>query len=186
MKQVRLLLLIIVSANIFAACKKDKTEPTELSKLPAATQTGANTFGCLVNGKAWVANNGCRYLCTPPFLLNYSASNGGMISMSAELVTSNYSTQRISIFLDSTNYKTQFNGINKNHVSFSFSNNNIPSPPCRSIFSTDSNTNVLGNIRFTKYDLSNKIISGTFEFTLSVQGCETIIITEARFDKKLY
>src|SRR6187549_3627890 len=27
---------------------------TELEKLPAATQTGKSTFGCLVNGKAWV------------------------------------------------------------------------------------------------------------------------------------
>ena len=27
---------------------------TELEKLPPATQTGKNTFGCLVEGKAWV------------------------------------------------------------------------------------------------------------------------------------
>lgn len=35
-----------------AACKK---EQSELDKLPQPTQTGANTAGCLINGKAFVA-----------------------------------------------------------------------------------------------------------------------------------
>jgi len=39
-------------------CHRDQPRPkTELEKLPAATQTGAYTFGCLVNGKAWVVQN---------------------------------------------------------------------------------------------------------------------------------
>ena len=36
-----------------ASCKKEKI--AEIDKLPAATQTGANTFGCLVNGKVFVS-----------------------------------------------------------------------------------------------------------------------------------
>ena len=40
-----------------AGCKKETTLENELAKLPPATQTGANTFGCLLNGKAWVAQN---------------------------------------------------------------------------------------------------------------------------------
>jgi hypothetical protein len=58
-------------------CKKDKNkdpEPVvcmdgdtlcELSKLPPITTIGANTFGCLLNGKAWLAYSdapGKRYL----------------------------------------------------------------------------------------------------------------------------
>lgn len=35
-----------------SGCKKNKL--SELDKLPPATQTGANTFGCLVNGKAYL------------------------------------------------------------------------------------------------------------------------------------
>ena len=36
-----------------ASCKKNKPQKTELEKLPPVTQTGANTFGCLINGKAF-------------------------------------------------------------------------------------------------------------------------------------
>ena len=37
-----------------ASCKKPKpsTALTEIEKLPPITQTGANTFGCLVDGVA--------------------------------------------------------------------------------------------------------------------------------------
>ena len=39
-------------------CKKtnSSTPQTELEKLPPITKTGANTFGCLVNGVAWLPN----------------------------------------------------------------------------------------------------------------------------------
>ena len=76
-------MIIIACANIFTACKKDKTETTELSKLPAATQTGANTFGCLVNGKAWVAQNDCFYLCDSPFKILYDGALGGNLYIKA-------------------------------------------------------------------------------------------------------
>ena len=39
-------------------CTKDDPE----AGLPSATQTGANTFGCLVNGQVWTPkgnNSGC-------------------------------------------------------------------------------------------------------------------------------
>ena len=51
-------LLIIAITSIFANCRKTATEvpKTELEKLPAITQTGANTFGCLVDGVAWLPN----------------------------------------------------------------------------------------------------------------------------------
>lgn len=41
----------------FFSCKdrNEETPVAEIDKLPAATQTGANTAGCLVNGKAFVA-----------------------------------------------------------------------------------------------------------------------------------
>ena len=38
-------------------CNDDPMPPTELEKLPPVTQAGKNTFGCLVDGRAWVHRN---------------------------------------------------------------------------------------------------------------------------------
>ena len=49
--------LLIATALAFTmCCKKTDTNSldAELAKLPPITQTGANTFGCLVNGKAYI------------------------------------------------------------------------------------------------------------------------------------
>ena len=49
-----LLLLLLVTFAISCCNKGDDDQPkTELEKLPPATQTGANTAGCLVNGVAF-------------------------------------------------------------------------------------------------------------------------------------
>ena len=48
----RLLLLLLPLALL--GCKKDDPKPED--QLPPATRTGANTFGCLVNGQAWTPN----------------------------------------------------------------------------------------------------------------------------------
>ena len=54
-----------LSVSLLLGCKKDVdgffnqlSPPPAPAKLPAETQTGANTFGCLVNGQVWEAKNG--------------------------------------------------------------------------------------------------------------------------------
>lgn len=188
MKQIKLLLIIIACANIFAGCKKDKTEPTELSKLPPATQTGANTFGCLVNGKAWVAQrNDCSIFCSPSFKIYYDGSNGGYVGIEALIIDiKNNIDERFDIVFDSSNFKilhqiTIFNTLR----TASFRNYAINNSCNSYVRSLDSTVIHLGKVTLTKYDLSNGIFSGTFDFTLTKPGCETIIVTDGRFDKKL-
>ncbi|MEO7444893.1 MAG: hypothetical protein ABIU55_05295 [Ferruginibacter sp.] len=43
--------LTLFNCFVFASCKKDKTNEDQL---PPPTQTGANTFGCKINGKVFV------------------------------------------------------------------------------------------------------------------------------------
>lgn len=52
MKRVPALSMFLLAATllVFVQCKKDK-DKTPLEQLPPETQTGANTFGCLVNGE---------------------------------------------------------------------------------------------------------------------------------------
>jgi len=54
-------------------------------------------------------------------------------------------------------------------------------------FISDPSNYKNGYLKITKYDLSNGIVSGEFEFTLydSTIGCDTIKITQGRFDKRL-
>src|SRR5690554_1979895 len=40
------------------ACNKDDDQPQDpIDQLPPVTQTGANTFGCLINGEPFVVTN---------------------------------------------------------------------------------------------------------------------------------
>jgi hypothetical protein len=49
----RKLLLYLCLATL-TQCSKCKDDPIPVNQLPPATQTGAGTFGCLVNGQAWM------------------------------------------------------------------------------------------------------------------------------------
>lgn len=183
MKSILIGIWLIGVCSIFASCKKDKTGLSEVSKLPPATETGANTFGCLINGKAWVAQTYCKYLCDAPFKLNYDASGGGKIFISS---FSEILNQRMSFGFDSTNTKINFTYslVGGSHMGFTFSDNNLTGS-CSFLFSTDSITTTIGKVNLVRYDLQNGMISGTFDFTLIKSGCETIVVTEGRFDKKL-
>jgi hypothetical protein len=46
-----LIAIALISILCSNSCKKHSSDP--LSQLPPATQTGAQTFGCLINGKAF-------------------------------------------------------------------------------------------------------------------------------------
>lgn len=43
---------------------------------------------------------------------------------------------------------------------------------------------ISGILTITKFDKVNYIISGTFEFTTALNGCDTLRITDGRFDIK--
>lgn len=178
---------MIASLAIMVSCKKEKTLEDELAKLPPATQTGANTFGCLVNGKAWVAQNqDCFLLCDPSFKIYYDNNRGGYLSIDAVFKNSAAKIdQYIGIGIDSTKFRNSFQYSEfRDHMGFIYSNMYLPND-CKSIKSLDNLTMTIGSVAFTKYDLQSGIISGTFEFTLTKSGCDTIKVTNGRFDKKL-
>ena len=182
--------IITIAALILlcaASCKKSKpiTALTELEKLPPITQTGANTFGCLVDGKAWLPNgskpqtggSNIQVYVDPTF-------QGGRFSITGN--NYNEPNQYISIGsfkcisagffdFDSSYNGVQFyrNRLGSNYVDYS--TNDI------GIFKK-------GFINITKYDLTTGIFSGTFEGKLfKVNGSygDTIKITNGRFDVKL-
>ena len=179
----KIITVIILSTLLSVSCKKTKIEPTELSKLPAATQTGANTFGCLVNGKAWIAQrNDCNIFCDASFKVEYTGINGGNLGITAtNIKTGEGVDEGILIGFDSTNFKSKFiySQATSLSIGFTFIKNSIY------FRSWDSLTACTGTINLTTYNLQTGVVSGNFEFTLTKPNAQPIIVTEGRFDKKL-
>ncbi|TCC86617.1 hypothetical protein EZ428_23185 [Pedobacter frigiditerrae] len=140
------------------SCKK-KTIGALEPALPAETQTGARTFGCLVNGEIWIPTG---------------------ISMIPAITT--------SIQFDILSLKTN-KGVEAVNFSVTnmqtvgsydlITNSNF----VRYIYDTNIYKCTDGTLVITKYDKINRIISGHFFFVGkdSATG-KTIKITEGRFD----
>jgi hypothetical protein len=188
--QSSLLLVPLLAITLLSMrCRKNKNEPetpkTELEKLPPITQTGANTFGCLVNGVAWLPNgtkpnNGApnvEVYVDPTFQGGAFYVTGhkykdpeGFVSIGSGKCTGS------GIFQIDNNSINSFN-------SFQYLNSSpfiFYSPP-------ELNTYSKGYLNVTKYDLGNRIFSGIFECVLynPQKSPDTIKITNGRFDVKL-
>ena len=174
--------LLLAALLGLSQCHK-KSDPTPEEQLPPATQTGANTFGCLLNGQPWTpsGNDGrANYRITydPGFA-------GGSL------------TVRVYRYPDSTSdYQNMILGGDRiaqpgvypfvlvgDRKAF-FADHKL-APPCDDFSEAPSLTYRTGNITITRLDLAQGIISGTFNFKLAKPGCDTVRVTQGRFDKKL-
>jgi len=152
-------------------CHRDQPKPkTELEKLPAATQTGAYTFGCLVNGKAWVTRT----------TIDASAINQlGMLQIGAEIQTSSVNQTMFVFIKDSIVSVKSYSFDDKARQYSLFSDYTDLNNPCE--FYADG-INGDGRLSVTKFDQTKLIVSGTFSFTAWTARCDTIKVTEGRFD----
>lgn len=160
-------------------CQK-KADPSPVDQLPPATQTGANTFGCLVNGQAWTpkGNNG-----TSNYSVDYgSGPRGEYFNILSYRYPNETNNAQYLIIEVNENLKVG---------SFSFGN----TQQTRAFFddaitkcswnSRDSGTTYRrGTLTVTRLDKQAGIISGTFAFTLYNPGCDSIKVTQGRFDKR--
>ena len=170
------LLLLCLS---FARCKKHHDAPlTELEKLPPITQTGANTFGCLLNGQAWIPKD--RYGQATFHMDVDPTFQNGVFGVSAIRYYADGKFQSISIGSDScTNggiYLLPYIHTRAQYADYGIS---------IIISSWNTGTTCTGNLNITRYDLQNRIFSGTFEYTIYRTGTDTMRITNGRFDAKL-
>jgi len=186
MKNYKSLILVLLSAALLAAsCKKNKVQDTrtELEKLPPITQTGANTFGCLVDGKAWLPNGSKPQTGGPNIQIYVDPTfQGGAFYVTGHQYN-NFQSQitfgsggctsgglfDAALPLQAISYTRFLNTVNTCEFS-----------------SSNSGSYRQGFFNISRYDLTNSIFSGTFEFTIKSQSCgDTIRITNGRFDVKL-
>ena len=171
MKKVSLLVLLFT----IVSCNKDDDKPSNpVDQLPPATQTGAGTFGCLVNGVPYIDNSGffnCFYqFVDGEYYFGIQAEDkiSNIVLMGLGSNASNIELNT-SINLNQDEPQNFYGGINLVNLG-------------GTIKTSDSAD---GNIKFTKLDFQNSIVSATFEFTVTDPNTGVIYeITQGRFDAK--
>lgn len=162
MKKIAYLLLAVL-----INCEYDPELSSNALKLPYATQTGRNTFGCLVNGKAWMPH------ASTDAIAFYQA---GVLQISADISGGN--DRGITMIV--------LGGLTQG-ASYDLANN----PKAEAIIGWrnssrhcvyDRNNTFSGQLTITKLDQVRYIISGLFEFKSFVSDCDTVRVTDGRFD----
>lgn len=168
MKKYLYILTLLITG--FEGCKDDPKPLTELEKLPPATQSGKQTFGCLVNGKAWVPQTSIDAV---------AVFQQGILQISGSL---NNPFQSIGLIIheDVTPISTNDEYLLTNYPG-SFSRVTIELTEVTACIYEPQNT-YSGIITITKLDRINYIVSGLFEFETVTIDCDTLRITDGRFD----
>ena len=179
----RLLIVLPLAALLLGGCGKD--DPTD--GLPPATQVGANTGGCLLDGSRFVAKGTAGSLLSNPI----AALSGGFQNNDKYSVMLRGETPRgiayVGLFVRAQavgtyplNQKTSIAGGTQNSldcgwVSFSDSNE---------LYLTDPRHT--GRLTITLANQNAGISAGTFEFTAvsDQDSTKTIAVTHGRFDLK--
>jgi hypothetical protein len=172
-------LLLFVMAITLSCCNNDddNTPTNPIDQLPPATQTGEQTFGCLINGEPFVphsfgtnAPNAFYQFVDGAYTLSiYGSINGG-----TNLKSINVGAIEVQEALEEQMYN-----LNEEESGNYFGEYNIGGGI---IFSGSTNMNNPGILTITNFDQDNFIISGTFSFTVIDNEGNEINITNGRFD----
>ena len=195
------LFITFLAASLFTACSKDNTPPPEPDKLPEATTVGANTAGCYINGRLIIPKNGINGISgSTSYGLEYTVGpNFGppIFNEYFALDMANLKNQGLgyTIYIQLNNLLNA-NGIytvgQSNGLYFSDGPDNpqIIVTEVQGTISTGKrflSSSNSGIIKITRFDYTNKIISGTFSCNLysNQSPNESIQVTEGRFDINL-
>lgn len=171
------LLLFPVLSIFFLSCRKTNTS----DQLPPSTQIGAGTFGCKINGEVFVPK-GSDGTGRPNPHISYDFDLQGQpfLSISSkQFVSGTFAGYCDIVFrnLNSTGdyyYPVDF----ENFVTWQSLLGNCYTP------AYDTTVKKWGKGIITKLDIPNRIISGTFDCKFKHGQCDTVYITEGRFDIK--
>ena len=168
----RRIILIILTIFTLMSCNKDEENTiAEIDKLPPATQIGANTFGCLLDGEAFTPGNLLNPLDSQYQFINgeyYFAVSGARRFSSNKLIGIGLGTIKLTINEGMT-YQLFEQEDGKANGAF-FLNNSTT-------YTTTENT---GELTITNMD--NQIVSGIFWFDIIDNQGIKHEIREGRFD----
>lgn len=175
------LLLLLITTYTLSCCNKDDNPFSSSDQLPPETQTGANTAGCLVGGQVFLPHQ--RGL-NAALLCNYEFIDGKfyfnlVINDNRETIGKTVSVRTGEISL-ATNSIYPLNISNTIFQPDFIGGGGIYGIGASNYFYTNSIKT--GELKITRLDLSNSIISGTFWFDAVNSAGETVQIRSGRFD----
>jgi hypothetical protein len=173
-----ILLLFAAFSSLSTQCKEDeKVLPQPQATLPAITSDGYNTFGCKLNGTVWPTLPEKEY---EEFWMDYW---DGQWALHLYIDYNDLDGTPDAVMTLATNdihdtgyYIIPFDNFNYNH--FAFANNRVGFYSYDKINRSDS-----AYLHILRFDTQNRIIAGTFKFSLfNKQGTQRLHVTDGRFD----
>jgi hypothetical protein len=179
------------------SCSEDysPTQEDPLAKLPPETQTGANTFGCIINNQIFYPRDGTGSLYVPgtkglifsgdgpDYTWNEieikNAQDGKPCAIMIIHLQDLFQNQEGEYIWHPSNFQNSIDGLMQNYV-------------YARIFDSASSTwkyygsyENSGKVTITRFDLPNRIVSGNFSGKIRLyNGIEEIEVLNGRFDFK--
>jgi len=166
---------LLIITTFLACCNKDDNPiPTNpVDQLPPATQTGANTFGCLLDGQVFkpgLTNNSLDCVYQNINSEYYFSLQGNRRDSNNNLIRLGCSTQNLQIIEGQTyQLKERIDGNANGKYFFNLD----------FIYTTSTE---VGELKITKLDFTNNIVSGTFWFDVKDNKGVIHQIRNGRFD----
>jgi hypothetical protein len=187
----KLIYLLPIVSIIMIACKEETPPPAPVPDvLPTATETGAFTFGCMINGdEVWLAKYGDTTNTSIPITATYDTVGGaGKFFISAVRQDQTWGQfERMEIHGSSIVQDPLQDDItylmtvehDKIYGLYDFE----PEDGCSHYYHNQGGP---GNLTITYLDTVAQIISGTFDMTLINNSCTStnFVITDGVFDVK--
>jgi hypothetical protein len=168
-------ILFILLLTLLNSCSSDddNNQQNPVLQLPAATQTGANTFGCLLDGEPFIPSGGTNPLDCIYQLVNgqyFFGLQGNKRDKDFNRITLSISTNAKELE-QGQSYQLIENEIGNAYATYSFATN-----------ATTTSSSNYGTLTITKLDLDNQIVSGTFSFDIIDFEGNLRQIRDGRFD----
>ncbi|RYZ19565.1 MAG: hypothetical protein EOO16_19555 [Chitinophagaceae bacterium] len=176
----KILFATAAAVLVLSACNKKVTE------LPAATESGENTFGASVNGTLWAPRKSVLP-SAPPVEASFAGGDDYVIH-ARDLGSSPRETE-FEIFLKNVtqpgtyvlNVNTAKMPGHSGAYAYYVERNITPK------YEYITSSTYTGSVNITRVDKANHILSGTFSFTAGEFNSQTapINVTEGRFDVRI-
>ena len=166
---------------LFISCNNDDQittpplpEVEPIDQLPPVTMNGANTFGCLINGEAWIADNPSIIVGGGDFEVDvrYDEPDSFLVVRAQR---DNSTQEDVFVFFAE-------NIVEPGEYQLPYMESVLNDYKTYAYYALD--TLSTRTLKINHLDFENKIISGEFNFTVIGQEFifDTLVITEGRFD----